>query len=439
MKTIRKQNRLSHLAALMFNKAAVAGIVMVLALVARVTPSASAKLPTFTSTVELRMPSGAPAGHGDVDTGRMDPVSAGYGAAGTSDNGAIRWAADGSATPLPRPEGYESGSIYAFGINNGGQVVGNVYPGRAVRWDTNGSPTLLNGAGPESYGTGANAINNLGQMVGEDYGGLPNGEVGAIRWAADGSATSLGAVPGHTTLRSLAYDISDTARVAGVARLSGIGDRAVRWDADGSATLLGVAPGQAGYSLTTGINNAGEAVGEAFVDSVLAVRWAADGSATLLDDLPGHITGLSQAWAITDDGLVAGYAYLADMGVNRAVIWDANGKPSMLQDLMADGNTWTFVSIEGIDADATRICALAVGSKNGGPFNYYFIEATVPEPATISLLSFSAFALLRRARRQAVEWTEKKQPINPQLRRFRTEAAEVLKIAGTQPATQAVK
>ena len=40
---------------------------------------------------------------------------------------------------------------------------------------------------------------------------------------------------------------------------------------------------------------------------------------------------------------------------------------------------------------------------------------------------------------KAVEWTEKNQPRNAELRRFRTEAAELLKIAGTQPATQEVK
>lgn len=399
MKTSRDQNRLSRLAHMAAMVLAVA-----LAGVARVTPSASAALPKFTSTVELRTPAGTPAGSNDVETSRNDPVSAGYGAAGTYGSNAVRWTADGSATFLPRPPGYENATyIRAMGINDGGQVVGHLSPdGRAVRWDANGEPTLLDGAAPGSYGTGANGINNLGQAVGEDYGAMPDGDVGAIRWEADGSAASLGEVLGQTTIRSIAYNINDAGQAVGYARLlEGFDrvDRAVRWEADGSATLLGNAPGQAGYSLAVGINNAGEAVGEAALFStVLAVRWAADGSATRLGDLPGHITGLSQAWGITDDGLVAGYAFLEGIG-NRGVIWDADGTPSMLQDLMADGNAWTFTGIEGIAANATTLRVLAIGSKNGGPFNYYFVNASIPEPTGAGVLTLAAPALLAWRRR----------------------------------------
>jgi len=379
-----------------FRHAAVA-IVVASAAIAAATPSASASPPTFTSAVELLTPEGTPANADDVETSRIHPVSAGFGAAGTY-GGAVRWAADGSATLLSTPAGYGSTYIRAMGINDGGQVVGIASPGKAVRWDANGVPTLLNGAGAESYGTGANGINNLGQVVGEDYGGMPNGEVGAIRWAADGSAMSLGQVSGHVTTRSVAYNISDAGQAVGYARFADVGDRAVRWDAGGAATLLGVVPGQGGYSIANGVNDAGQVVGEAlFAGGTLAVRWGADGSGTRLGDLPGHDTQLSQAWGVTDGGLVGGYAYLADLGdlgANRAVIWDAGGAPSMLQDLMADGNAWTFTSVEGIDANTTTLRVLAIGSRNGGPFNYYLVDAAVPEPAGFGLLLLMALALL---------------------------------------------
>jgi hypothetical protein len=205
------------------------------------------------------------------------------------------------------------------------------------------------------------------------------------------------------TTRSVAYNISDTGKSVGYARLAGIGDRAVRWEANGAATLLGDVPRQSGYSLGKGINNSGEVVGEAFfgfAENPLAVRWATDGSGTRLDELPGHITGLSQAWGITDDGLVGGYAYLEDIGdfgANRAVIWDAAGAPWMLQDLMADGNAWTFTSIEGIDSDATTLRVLAIGCKNGGELNYYMVDASVPEPTGMGL--FAVIALVSLSRR----------------------------------------
>ena len=392
MKTICKQDTPGR------RGGAVAGIVVAAVGIAVTTPSSAAPpLPRFTSAVELLTPEGTPAAVHDVETSRIHPVSAGFGAAGRSDGGAIRWAADGSATLLPNPDGYGDNYAYAMGINDAGHVVGIVSPGRAVRWDSDGSPTLLNGAAPESYGTGANGINNLGQVVGEDYGGMPGGEVGAIRWEADGSAMSLGTVPGHTTIRSVAFNISDAGQAAGYARLGGLGRRAVRWDAAGGATLLGLVPGQTGYSLANGINKRGEAVGEAYfgaIDNVLAVRWAADGSARRLGDLPGYYTVLSQAWAVTDEGLVGGYATLADdeEGIigNRAVIWDAGGRPSMLQDLVADGNDWVLTSIEGLDADTATLRVLAIGTRNGGPLNYYLLSAPVPEPGGLALVLIGA-------------------------------------------------
>lgn len=65
--------------------------------------TASAAPPKFTSAVELKLPSGAPAGSNDVDIS-TDPVSAGYGAASAYSSGAYRWGADGMPTPLTMPD-----------------------------------------------------------------------------------------------------------------------------------------------------------------------------------------------------------------------------------------------------------------------------------------------------------------------------------------------
>jgi hypothetical protein len=94
----------------------------------------------------------------------------------------------------------------------------------------------------------------------------------------------------------------------------------------------------------------------------------------------------------------------------------------MLQDLSADGNTWTFTEIDGIDADATTLRVLAVGSKNDGPFNYYFVDAAVPEPGGAALLVLAAWgALVRRpaGRGRAMETRD----ITQKIWRGRDEAA----------------
>lgn len=374
------------------------------------TGSAAVAAPVFTSAVELLTVAGTPAEHSQVDTSRTDPVSTGYGAAGTL-GGAVRWDSSGAANSLALPVG-TNGYVYVYGINNVGQVVGTVTPGRAVRWEVNGAPTLLAPPGPNAYAFAAYGINNLGQAVGQG-GDLQVGDR-AVRWAADGSGTFLGEVPGMTTRgSSLAYNISDAGLTVGYAELSAGGiRRAVRWAADGSASLLGLTPGQSGSSFATGINNAGEAAGYAYDSSVgnyHAVRWAADGSATLLGEVPGHIPGLSQAWGITDSGLTAGYAYLPDLGFDRAVIWDAAGNASSLQDLMADGNTWIFSAIEGIDANADMIRVLAIGSKNGGPVNYYLVTSSIPEPASAVIMAIAILALLAR------RWASRGRPASSSL------------------------
>jgi hypothetical protein len=354
----------------------IAGYIRWASLCILLAPPASAALPTFTSSVELRRLDGTPAGSSDVNISQIDPVSAGYGATG-NDGGSVpvRWAADGMPTQLARPA-EPSFRMYANGINNAGQVAGTLSPGGPVRWEADRSPTLL--VGPYRYSGAAYGINNAGQAVGEasDL----NLRDRAARWEADGSAMLLGEVPGQ--IASMAYGISDTGFVAGYADLSG-GRFAVRWAPDGSATVLGL-----GSALS--INNLGQAVGGG------PIRWEADGSATGLGDLPGHLIGVTQAWGITNNGLVGGYEYLADTGFNRAVIWDADGTPSMLQDLVADGNAWTFTEIDGIDADATMLRVLAVGSKNGGPFNFYFVDASIPEPTTLVLLALGLPVLLCR-------------------------------------------
>jgi probable HAF family extracellular repeat protein len=386
MKTIRGQKRQCDFAA---------SISLAVLMGAGVTLPASAALPKFTSAVELKRLSGEPAGIKDAEVLHIDPVSAGYGAVGTLNGAPVRWDANGTATSLPLPDVYDGGYVYVYGANNAGQVVGTVAPGRAVRWEANGSPTLLAPPAPDGYAVFAYGINNAGQAVGAV--GEPTYDLRGARWAADGSCTVLGDVPGQTTIRGFAYNISDSGIAVGSVDVSEFERDAVRWAADGSATLLGKAPGSWGSATyAIGVNNAGEAAGYTVFlgGAAQAVRWATDGSATRLADLPGHDIATSAAWGITNEGLIGGEQY--EPGVaNHIVIWDTDGMPARLEDLMADGNAWSFREFDGIDADTTMVRVSAIGSKNGGPLNYYLLEANVPEPASVSLLAVAALMLHR--------------------------------------------
>ena len=73
--------------------------------------------------------------------------------------------------------------------------------------------------------------------------------------------------------------------------------------------------------------------------------------------MPDQTTNGSEAFGITDAGLAYGQVpvQVGASLVYRSVIWDAAGNATPLQDLMADGNTWSFGPAIAIDADATAI------------------------------------------------------------------------------------
>lgn len=365
--------------------------------------SAFAQHPFFTSATALN-------GQNGIYFSAADPVSAAAGAVGYGGGvggwGAARWAPDGSRFPLGGVPGLAMSESYALGINSHGQAVGHasfvgVGGKHAVRWSADGSATQLGVlTGYEADNNFASGINNAGQSVGWYFRGLYRI---AVRWAADGSVSRLSNPP-NDNWGSVAVAINDVGQTVGNAIL-GSGMHAVRWEPNGSVRVLSNPPGtQPGDdSDASCINNAGQAAGQ--IESILynykrrAVRWAGDGSATLLGDVPGYTTRESDADGIDDTGLVVGDAFLVELNDTRGVIWDRSGNAALLQDVMADGNSWTFRSAFGIDSDGLTIHVLARGSKNGGPEGWYFVSAPVPEPIAGALLAFAAAACRRRSPR----------------------------------------
>src|SRR5205807_4057243 len=83
---------------------------------------------------------------------------------------AIRWNADGSYLPLPNPAGAPTHGGSAEAINNLGVVVGysptaTIARWHAVRWDQHGNVTDL-GTVPGGIGSDASGINDFGVVAG---------------------------------------------------------------------------------------------------------------------------------------------------------------------------------------------------------------------------------------------------------------------------------
>jgi probable HAF family extracellular repeat protein len=118
-------------------------------------------------------------------------------------------------------------------INNTGRMVGqdavpwNLFFGHATSWSQDGSITDLATLDGETdifaYSSAANAVNDLGQVVGwstttsmsrfEGFGGCNGCPIHAVLWAAGGAIRDLGTLPGDTN--SLAAKINFFGQVIG--------------------------------------------------------------------------------------------------------------------------------------------------------------------------------------------------------------------------------
>ena len=202
----------------------------------------------------------------------------------------------------------------AYGLNDGGEVVGAFNTATALRPFTSTRQSnfrqlpLL----PQDTGGAAYAINNNGEAVGYSSGG--NGQR-AVYWTRDGAVQAL---PGPADSR--ASDINLRGDVVGV--LEGASPRGALWPGKESLVTLAPPSGFTG-SEATGINERGHVVGFAIgsardPDRSRAVLWRAAGSDPVdLGTLPGG--NFSRAHGISARGEVVGVS--ASAGGERAFIW----------------------------------------------------------------------------------------------------------------------
>ncbi len=258
--------------------------------------------------------------------------------------------------------GYISG---ANGINNSGQIVGwsaailadGTYAQHAFFKTATGG---LQDLGTLGGGTaGATGINESGQVVGWSSTILPGGasEQHAFLWTAAGGLQDLGSLGGD----SMAYGINSSGQVVGTAGTVSPGGALVQhafsWTAAGGLQDLGTLGG--GNSSARAINDNGQIVGSA--DTAAGQQHAflrtAAGSMQDLGALGG---GTSGANGINSSGQVVGWS--STVTQQHAFLWTAAGGLQDLNTLVTNPPAGDFL----FDARAINARGQIVGSTNMG-------------------------------------------------------------------------
>ena len=272
--------------------------------------------------------------------------------------------------------------VQPYGITNGGTVYGNfnLLPGfQAFSWTIGGgianfnpivgavtildsrvdtSDTFYFRVGTSKYlwqagsyhavtpePAAGNTTNASGDLASA---GSHLGHTEALRWV-EGTGTSwLGVPAGYTD--SFSIDINDSGVVAGFGRNESYYDEAAIFAPDGTITKLGTLGGSQPFSDAFGINNS---------------QWVVGRTTSSADDY------------------FHGFVWSSEFGML-----------DLQTHLDSSGAGWTIYDAEKINENGQIV---GFGTLDGTTYNLVLLTPViVPEPATLSLLSLAALALLRR-------------------------------------------
>jgi probable HAF family extracellular repeat protein len=298
-------------------------------------------------------------------------VVAGFGQAASGGQQAFL-SSGGALKALPLGLGTES---YAYGLNDAGVVVGNVY----VNGQSHG--TIWNGAAATDLGanTYATAVNNAGEVVGS------NGQAFALM---NGNVEDLALPDGMNW--SAAYGINDAGTIVGEGRQANGRFAGLIWNADGSVTTLGTLGGSSSQAMA--VNNQGEVAGCSGIASGYQHAFTEIGG--VMTDL-GTLGGSSYAYGINNSGEVVGYSYLADGDQHAFLYFD--GSMLDLNVLLPANSGWVLEEAFGIN-DAGQITGMGLYQGQEMAFLMTDPPAAVPEPTetTMMIAATGLVVLLRR-------------------------------------------
>jgi probable HAF family extracellular repeat protein len=257
----------------------------------------------------------------------------------------------------------DTSQIYAYGLNDEGQVVGEcreftgyyhafrTAPNSAINPETDNLGTLGWPSDCSAYG-----INNIGQAVGTsktlDY-PLYNGFRTAPNSAIDPATDNLGMLNNFGTELGNAYDINDIGQVVGDSLAKSDTYHAFRTAPNSAINRytddLGTLGGN--QSCARGINNFGQVVG--YADTISGSRHAfrtAPNSAINpeTDDLGTFGGESSFGRGINNAGQVVGTSYISDSDYH-AFLCNSTGPMQDLNNLINPSSGWTLQSANAIN------------------------------------------------------------------------------------------
>ena len=349
---------------------------------------------------------------------------------------AFRWTAASGITGLGDIDGGNFFSRAHAVSGDGSRIIGyGTYAGsasytEAVHWTGTAGPT---GTGDLPWNppihSAAQGVSDDGEViVGMGQTSISSIDSGlhAFRWTASGGMQDLGLMPGMTWIGARTYangTSADGSVVVGTGLNVAFNDEAWIWTQAGGMVGLGDLSGGSFQSEAWAVSADGLTVvgrgqsasgREAFV-------WTEAGGMVGLSYSPEGSGSYSCAFDVTADGVLVVGSYNNLEFNQRAFLWDdghgMRDLTTILTDSGVDLSGWTLEVATGISADGTVI--VGRGYNPSGQIEAWV--ATIPEPATLSLLALGlgALAIRRRGRRlkppmvacqsqhadRAVEWT----------------------------------
>jgi len=317
---------------------------------------------------------------------------------------AFRWTHGGGMVGLgDLDEGaFES---WAHGVSADGSVVagwGYSASGReAFRWTETDGMVPLGDLPGGAFDSGAHDVSADGSvLVGFGRAETPAGLVGfvreAIRWTQATGMVGLGDLPGGM-IYSNAFGVSADGSVVVGYSDSAFGGEGFRWTQATGMVGLGDLDGGDFYSIAKAVSPDGSVV-VGFSESGSgdeAFRWTEADDMVGLGSIPGRSE--SKAYATSGDGSV-----VVGIAQDTAFIWDPTNGMRSLKDVLEDDcgldlTGWALIEATGISQDGRTIVGWGHNSGYGKPHEEAFI-ATIPEPATLTLLALGSLVVIRRKR-----------------------------------------